>query len=135
EGGGGGIGPGTQARKDEAAILLRENGDALEARVVERRQHGPRERLAGARDVSAQDGRTLGAAAQVVQAPRGAGEDGGEAVVADLHEHLGEARRGCEPRGGEAVGRRAQPVSGTPVAPNAARPPPVPARAQNQSPV
>src|SRR5439155_107313 len=43
-----------------------------------------------------------------IDAPRSAGEERGEAVVADLHEYLGEVRRGCEPGRVDVVEARAQ---------------------------
>src|SRR5437870_1086371 len=47
-----------------------------------------------------------------IDAPRSAGEDRGEAVVADLHEYLGELRRGCEPGRVDVVEARAQQENG-----------------------
>src|SRR5437867_409188 len=67
---------------------------------------------------------TLRRAAQIAAAC-GARQDGGEAVVADLHEQLGEVRCGCEPRHVDVAEARAQPEDGAPAAkdePRAAAP-------------
>src|SRR5207247_5318690 len=106
------VGPGAEPWEDEALVLLREHRDALQAAVVERGQHGAGERTAGGgRDVAVQQRGALRHAAQIAAA-RGAGEDGGETVVADLHQQLGELRCGREPRHVDAAEGRAAPGDG-----------------------
>jgi len=76
--------------------------------------------------VAAQQRGALRRAAQIAAA-RGAGEDGGEAVVADLHEQLGEVRCGREPRQVDVTKARAQPEDGVPAAKDEPRAGPDPA--------
>src|SRR6185369_3976826 len=80
--------PGAERWEGVAAVLLCEDGHALEPRDVVRGHHDACEPpVRGVLDPTGEERRALRPARDSVPAA-GAGEDGGEAIVADLHELL-----------------------------------------------